>query len=128
MKLTLITSGIVAGILVFATLLSWILGYPALRWFFPSALIALALFLGTATWRNIAEERQFREFIWSKKADRELQELIEQEKLSYKDETGRAKVRGAYTTRKIGNEWTGNNLHGAVPRRKDKRQFLKRRP
>ena len=124
MRIVLIINGMLAVSLLFAASLAFMMDYPSLGLFLPACMITLVSLLGLAVYNNHLKNKRFREFIQSKKDDKDLQDELQRTKLSYKDKTGRAKVPGKYTTRKIGNLWTGNNLHGAVPNRQDRRKFL----
>jgi len=124
MRTVLIINGIIAVLLFFAVSLAFLMDSPSLRFYLPSVIIAVVSLLGLAVYNNHLQNKKFRKFIQSKKDDKDLQEELQRNKLSYKDKTGRAKVPGKYTTRKIGNLWTGNNLHGAIPTRQDRRKFL----
>ena len=124
MRIALVINGIIAVFLVFAAFLTFMMDYPSLRFFMPAAVSSVVLLLALAVYNNYLQNKKFRRFIQHNKENKELQEKLQQSRLSYKDKTGRAKVPGKYTTRKIGNVWTGNNLHGAVPNRQDRRKFL----
>ncbi len=124
MRIVLIINGILAVFLLLAAFLAFMLDYPLFRFFLPADIIAIVSLLGLAVYNNHLKNIRFRKFIQSRKDDKELQDELQRNKLSYKDKTGRAKIPGKYTTRKIGNVWTGNNLHGAVPNRQDRRKFL----
>ena len=126
MRIILIIKGITAVVLIFASFLAFTMDLPSLRVYLPAAFISVVLLLALVYYNNHLQNKKFRKFIQSKKDDRELQEELQQRKLLYKDQTGRAKIPGKYTTRKIGNVWIGNNLHGAVPVRQDRRKFLRK--
>jgi DNA-binding protein H-NS len=74
--------------------------------------------------KNLAEKRKFEEFLENMKRDKDLQEKLKKEKIDPGDKSGRAKIKAFYRERNSGVTWTGASVHGAVPKRNKRRDFL----
>ena len=74
--------------------------------------------------KNRHDRKKFKEFLESLKRKQRLNEEPEKEVAVPGKNPIRSKIRARYRPRKVGLNWTGASVHGAVPRRKDRREFL----
>lgn len=110
--------------MIFWAAVGYLLASPSFRVALPLAIFAVLAFLATGFLKNRAEHRDFRDFIESQKRDKSVQEKLKDEAIYPGDKAGRAKVRSKYRDRNTGLNWTGASVHGAVPHRKKRRDFL----
>ena len=117
-------TGFLTIVMIFWSVLAYMLGKPSFRVSLPLTIISIIMFLGVGLLKNRVEKRKFEEFLEDLKRDRELQEKLKYEKIDPGDKTGRAKVRAYYKERNSGLSWTGGSVHGTVPKRNKRRSFL----
>ena len=112
--------------MIFWSALAYLMAMPSLRVSLLLTTISMVLFLGTGLLKNLAEKRKFEAFLEYLKRDKNLQEKLKNEKIDPWDKTGRAKIKAYYRERYSGVTWTGASVHGAVPKRNKRRDFLPR--
>jgi hypothetical protein len=117
-------TGLVTVAMIFWSALAYLLGMPSFRLSFPLTILSIVLFFGVGLLRNRTEKRKFKAYLEHLKQDPELQEKIKDEKIHPGDKTGRARVKAHYPERNSGLSWTGASVHGAVPKRNKRRDFL----
>jgi hypothetical protein len=124
MRSLFIFTGLVMVAMLFWSTLACLMALPSLRISLVLTTISILLFLGTGLLKNLAEKRKFEAFLENLKRDKDLQEKLKNEKIDPGDKTGRAKIKAYYRERNIGVTWTGASVHGAVPKRNKRRDFL----
>ena len=117
-------TGLIAVLMIFWAALGYLMDLSSFPLVFPLSIFSILGFLGTGFLKNRAENRKFREFLESKKGDKEVQEKLQNERIEPGDKTGRAGVKAYFKDRNVGVNWTGASVHGAVPQRKRRRSFL----
>ena len=117
-------TGILAIGLIFWAALGFLMELPSFRTALPLSVSGIIVFLLTGFLKNRAEKQKFREFLDTRKADREVQQKIQDKKTGTGHKTGRSLVKAEYRERNTGLNWTGASVHGAVPHRKKRRSFL----
>ena len=101
--------------MIFWSALAYLMAMPSLRVSLLLTTISMVLFLGTGLLKNLAEKRKFEAFLENLKRDKNLQEKLKNEK-----------IKAYYRERYSGVTWTGASVHGAVPKRNKRRDFLPR--
>jgi hypothetical protein len=124
MRPVFVLAGLLALALIFWTVLGYLLGLPSFRLVFPLSIGGIVLFFVTGYLKNREERRKFEEYLESRKRDPEVQEKIRNGELESGDKIGYAKSWGHYRDRNTGVNWTGASVHGAVPHRRPRRNFL----
>ncbi len=124
MRRLFVFTGIVTVCLIFWAVLGYLMDMSSFRIVFPLCTLSIIGFFVTGFLKNREENIKFREFLESKKQDKEVQEKLKNEKIDPGDKTGRAGVKTYFKERNVGLNWTGASVHGAVPQRKKRRTFL----
>lgn len=124
MKKLFVFSGLVAVAMIFWAVLGYLMDRPSFPLVFPFAIGSVILFFLAGLLKNREEKRKFEVFLDSKKRDMDLQEKLKDERIDPGDKTGRARIKAYYKDRNIGLSWTGASVHGAVPKRNKRRNFL----
>jgi hypothetical protein len=124
MKSLFIFTGLVTVAMIFWSALAYLMAMPSLRASLLMTTISILLFIITGLLKNLAEKRKFEAFLEELKRDKDLQEKLKDEKIDPGDKTGRAKIKAYYRERNSGVTWTGASVHGAVPKRNKRRDFL----
>lgn len=124
MKKLFAFTGIIAVGLIFWAALGYLMDLPSFPIVLPACIVLILVFLISGFLKNLEERRKFREFLESKRRDRDVQEKLKNERVEPGDKTGRVKVKSYFKERNVGVNWTGASVHGAVPHRKKRRTFL----
>jgi hypothetical protein len=95
------------------------------RYAIPVNIAVFVMLLASALYNNYLENKKFRQFLLKAKQDQVLQN--ETSRPSAEKPTMRPGEYTHYKTRKTGLSWTAGTVHGAVPKRGEKRTFLSRR-
>jgi hypothetical protein len=124
MKNLFVFTGLLTIAMIFWSALAYLMAMPSLRISLFLTTISILLFFAAGMLKNLAEKRKFEEFLEKLKRDKDLQEKLRKENIDPGDKTGRAKIKAYYRERNSGVTWTGASVHGAVPKRNKRRDFL----
>ena len=124
MKALFVFTGFIALVLIFWSILARIMGVESFSYVFPLCLVSIGVFFFTGFLKNKAEKKNFEDYLRQQRENKQVQRKMENGEIDPGDTHGRAKVKASYRPRKTGLNWTGASVHGAVPKRKDRKEFL----
>ena len=124
MKALFVFTGFIALVLIFWSILARIMGIESFSYIFPLCLVSIGVFFITGFLKNMVEKKRFEDFLRQQRENKDVQRKIENREIDPGDKYGRAKVKATYRPRKAGLNWTGGSVHGAVPKRTDRKEFL----
>ena len=119
---------IIAVIMIIAIIISFVgymMDWKKIDYAVPVNVFIFILLLASAIYNKHLENKKFRKFLQKVKQE----QILKNENQRETAHSSRVKTGNYFQTRsrKIGLIWTGGTVHGAVPKRRERRIFLSRR-
>ncbi len=110
---------------IITSFVGYMMDWKIISFAIPFNIFLFFLLLFSALYNNYLENKKFRQFLQKAKHDQALKNEHERP-TAHKSRVKRGEF-SHHRTRKIGLTWTAGTVHGAVPKRTDRRTFLSRR-
>ena len=119
---------IIAVIMIIAVMISFVgymMGWEIIDYAVPVNVFIFVVLLASAIYNKHLENKKFRQFLQKIKQDQVLKK--ENKRATATPSRVMTGNSSQFKARKIGLNWTGGTVHGAVPKRGNRRSFLSRR-
>lgn len=119
---------VIMALAITTCFIGFMMDWSMTRYALPVNIILFVILLASAIYNNYLENKKFRQFLVDVKQDRAF---INGNDRPSKAPDEKSRLNSGeyshYKTRKSGLSWSAGTVHGAVPKRGEKRKFLSRR-